>query len=316
MEACKVFDPDHGQEACEFLKQQGYVIFDRVFRGKELQQITSDCDRLMAEERQVPFDPGDGPESPDDAEIEAYLARTYKVNAAELSRVMKRVRHTRARNHATPWPVPAEKVNHNFLHIPLLLDEGRLQRCFNLPAKLSGCDRLFDHPILRYLMGELLGEDCVLSDMAATRIGPQSEPSYWHVDSPFTMVPEPLPAIPMAIAIGWMLDDFTVENGATRVVPGTHLSGRKPSWTYDSVEGELALTAAAGSLAVWFSQTWHRAGTNLTDGPRRAVLGNFICAWIKPFTDFTRSIPAEVVDRYSPRARYLLGWSAFGPARG
>ena len=58
MEACKVFDPDHRGEACEFLKQQGYVIFDRVFRGKELQQITSDCDRLMAEEREVPFDPG------------------------------------------------------------------------------------------------------------------------------------------------------------------------------------------------------------------------------------------------------------------
>ena len=158
-------------------------------------------------------------------------------------------------------------MNHNFLHIPLLLDEGRLQRCFNLPAKLIACDRLFDHPILRQIMGELLGEDYVLSDMAATRIGPQSEPSYWHVDSPFTMVPEPLPTIPMAIAIGWMLDDFTVENGATRVVAGTHLSGKKPPWTYDSVEGEVALTAPAGSLAVWLSQTWHRAGTNLTDSP-------------------------------------------------
>ena len=78
----------------------------------------------------------------------------------------------------------------------------------------------------------------------------------------------------------------------------------------------MALTAPAGSLAIWFSQTWHRAGTNLTDGPRRAVLGNFIRAWIKPFTDYTRSIPDDIVDRYPPHARYLLGWSAFGPARG
>ena len=316
MDAGKVFDPDDSREACEFLKQQGYVIFDRVFRGKELEQIITDCDRLMARERRFPFDPGDGPESPDDAEMEAYLAGTYKVSADELGRVMKRIRHTRALNHDTPWPVSADQVNHNFIHIPLLMDEGRMQRCFNLPAKLIACDRLFDHPIFRRVMGELLGEDYVLSDMAATRIGPQSEPSYWHVDSPFTMVPEPLPTIPMAIGLGWMLDDFTVENGATRVVPGTHLSGRKPPWTYDSVEGEVALTAPAGSLALWLSQTWHRAGTNLTDGPRRAVLGNFIRAWIKPFTDFTRSIPDEVVDRYPPRARYLLGWSAFGPARG
>ena len=34
MEACKVFDPDHGREAFEFLKQQGYVIFDRVFQER------------------------------------------------------------------------------------------------------------------------------------------------------------------------------------------------------------------------------------------------------------------------------------------
>ena len=316
MEASKRFNRNNRQQAGEFLKQQGYVIFEQVLRGEALHRITSDCERLMASEREVPFDPGDGPESPDDAAMEAYLAGTYKVNPAELSRVMKRIRHTRSRNHATPWPVPAEKVNHNFLHIPLLLDEGRLQRCFNLPAKMIGCGRLIEHPILLQLMGELLGEDCVLSDLTATSIGPQSEPSYWHVDSPFTMVPEPLPAIPMAIAFAWMLDDFTVDNGATRVVSGTHLSGKKPPWTYDSIEGEVALTAPAGSLALWFSQTWHRAGTNLTDRPRRAALGNFTCAWIKPFTDFTRSIPAEIMDRYSARARYLLGWSAFGPARG
>jgi len=177
MDVCKVFDPERTQEGCEYLKQQGYVIFDRVFRGKELQQLIADCDRLLAREREYHFDPGDGPESPDDAEIEAYLTRTYKVDAEELGRVMKRIRHTRALNHDTPWPVPAEEVNHNFLHIPLLLDEGRMQRCFNLPAKLIGCDRLFDHPILRQIMGELLGKDCVLSDMAATRIGPHSEPS-------------------------------------------------------------------------------------------------------------------------------------------
>ena len=73
------FTPTTLQNACEFLKQQGYVILDRVFRGKELQQIVTDCDRLMARERELHFDPGDGPESPDDAEMEAYLARTYKV---------------------------------------------------------------------------------------------------------------------------------------------------------------------------------------------------------------------------------------------
>ncbi len=124
------------------------------------------------------------------------------------------------------------------------------------------------------LSGDLLGDDFVISDLIFNSIAPRSGTSYWHIDSPFTMVPEPVPQMPLAIQVGWLMDDFTAENGATLVVLGTHTSGSKPPWSYDALEGEVALTGPAGSLVFWFSQVWHRAGANATDRPRRAILGN------------------------------------------
>ena len=207
-------------------------------------------------------------------------------------------------------------MNHNFLHLAHLLDDDKTQRSYNLPAKVPQCGRLIEDPVLLPLLSEMLKEDFILSDISATSIGPHTEGGYWHVDSPLTMLPEPLPDVVLAVQTVWMLDDFTPDNGATRVVPGSHRTLKKPPWGYDPIAGEIALTAPAGSLALWLSHTWHRVGANVTDRPRRAIIGYFSQAWVKPFSDYTRSVPPEVMERYSPRARYLLGWSAFAPTRG
>ena len=113
----------------------------------------------------------------------------------------------------------------------------------------------------------------------------------------------------------FMLDDFTEENGATRIVPGSHKTRKKPRWEKHGAEhlDEVALTGSAGSLALWLSNTWHRHGPNSTDRPRRAVLAYYCRSWIKPFTDFRTVIPAENVQEYSPLARYLMGFSSNPP---
>lgn len=304
------------QQILSHLHDQGYVVTRGLIDSAELQRISDSYDELMTREREMPFIPVDGPPTATDAEMEAYLAGAYKVSDAELARTMRRIRHTRAENYGTPWPVAAEKVNHSFLHIPLLLNDDRTQRSYNLPAKLENAETLFAHPQVVEVMGQLLDPDFVLADFSGINIGPGTDAAYWHVDAPFTMVPEPLPDIPLAIQVAWMLDDFTAANGATRVVPNTHRTRKKPPWGYDAIEGEIPLTGQAGSLAVWLSQTWHRAGANTTEEPRRALLSNYTRAWIKPFNDHTRSVPPALVERYSPRARYLLGFSAYGPTRG
>jgi hypothetical protein len=307
---------EHRQKALQHLGEQGFAVIESILTDAELREIRQAVEEIMAREREAPFDPGDGPTTQDDAAMEAYLAEAYKVSTAELARIVKRIRHTRAQSHGTPWPVNASQVNHNFMHIPLLLDDDKTQRSYNLPAKLPQCARLMEDPFLLPLLAAMLKEDFILSDISATSVGPHTAGGYWHVDAPLTMLPEPLPDIVLAVQTAWMLDDFTSENGATRVVPGSHRTLKKPAWGYDPMDGEIALTGPAGSLALWLSHTWHRVGANVTDHPRRAIIGYFSQAWVKPFSDYTRSVSSDVIQRYSPRARYLLGWSAFAPTRG
>ena len=304
------------EEVLEHLGEHGFAVIKSLLTDAELRNIRNAVEEIMAGEREAPFEPGDGPATQDDAAMEDYLAQAYKVSDAELKRVMKRIRHTRAQNHGTPWPVNAPQVNHNFMHIPLLLDDDKTQRSYNLPAKLPQCARLMEDPFLLSLLAALLKEDFILSDISATSIGPATGGGYWHVDAPLTMLPEPLPDVVLAVQTVWMLDDFTQENGATKVVPGSHRTLRKPAWGYEPMDGEIALTAPAGSLALWLSHTWHRVGANVTDRPRRAIIGYFTQSWVKPFSDYTRSVPTDVIERYSPESRYLLGWSAFAPKRG
>jgi hypothetical protein len=94
--------------------------------------------------------------------------------------------------------VSASQVNHNFMHVPLLLDDDKTQRIYNLPAKLPQCARLMEDPFLLPLLAAMLKEDFILSDISATSIGPHTDGGYWHVDAPLTMLPEPLPDVVLA----------------------------------------------------------------------------------------------------------------------
>ncbi|MBV9947300.1 MAG: phytanoyl-CoA dioxygenase family protein, partial [Myxococcales bacterium] len=72
-----------------------------------------------------------------------------------------------------------------------------------------------------------------------------------------------------------MLDDFTAENGATRVVPGTHLLvrpiGRALGQPTAHHPAERVVTGRAGSLLVFNGHLWHSGTRNESRGPRRAV---------------------------------------------
>lgn len=315
----KIFNAKNLQlePALDYIQEHGYVVIENMLEKNDVQEIKEATDRIFELERQAPFDPGDGPQLPDDHVLEKYLTKNYDMTDTEHSLLMRRIRYTRKLNHDTPWPVSPTEMNKSFLHTPTLNDQGKSQRIWNLPNKLEQIGDLIEHPIMLPLVRAILGNDCVLSDISVNRIGPNAEDGGpWHIDAPLTQIPEPLPDIPLTVQNAWMLDDFTTENGATRLVPGSHKRRKKPGWGSDHEEGEIIVNAPAGSMAMWLSHTWHRSGPNLTNKPRSAILGYFCRSWVKPFSDYTRSMSDDVIKRYSPTARYLLGWSAFGPQRG
>lgn len=71
------------------------------------------------------------------------------------------------------------------------------------------------------------------------------------------------------VASVWMLDDFDAENGATRIVPGSHLHRRQP----DGVRhpDEVVVTGLAGDVLLFDAHLWHAGGRNVSQRQRRSV---------------------------------------------
>jgi ectoine hydroxylase-related dioxygenase (phytanoyl-CoA dioxygenase family) len=108
----------------------------------------------------------------------------------------------------------------------------------------------------------------------------------------------------------WLLDDMTPDNGATRVVPGSH---GVPSVVSEAVEDRLApypdeayMTAPAGSVGVFNGSAWHSCTRNTSGAPRRLLHCAFIAREHKQQTDQRQYLQPETERRLSPLARYVL----------
>jgi len=110
-----------------------------------------------------------------------------------------------------------------------------------------------------------------------------------------------------------MLDDFTPEKGATLLLPGSHLSGERPSDDEFSRRAVPAL-GEAGQTLVFDSRMWHAAGRNTTDSPRRALTLTFTRPFIKPQFDYCRYLGYSTCEQCPENVKRLLGYYARVPS--
>ncbi len=108
----------------------------------------------------------------------------------------------------------------------------------------------------------------------------------------------------------WLLDDFTESNGATRIIPGSQRSGKSPRDVNPDptqpFEGEILLTAPAGTVVIFNSHTWHGGTLNSSDQPRRAMHSYFTRRDQTQQLDQKAFIRPETYERLSPAARFIL----------
>lgn len=118
---------------------------------------------------------------------------------------------------------------------------------------------------------------------------------------------------PFALNVMWMITDFTIENGATRVVPRSHLSGNVPDATLD--HPEVQIEGTAGSILAWDARTWHGAGLNTSDAPRVGVTTYYCGPMIRQLTNMVYGTRTEVRQQATDDFLALLGfkpWSSYG----
>lgn len=119
-------------------------------------------------------------------------------------------------------------------------------------------------------------------------------------------LPRPHPEVQLASLLA--LVDFTAENGATRVVPGSHQwdRERQPS-AAELVPAEMK----AGSAVVYLGSTIHAGGTNsTTDQWRRGMHISYCVGWLRTEENQYLSTPLDHVRRLPRRAQELLGYAA------
>lgn len=187
--------------------------------------------------------------------------------------------------------------------------ENGADRLADLVNKGVEFDIFYTHPKVLAAVSRVLGADFKLSSLNYRSAKPGAGLQKLHVDWHEAVVAGEFKVCNSI----WLLDDFTRENGATRIVPGTHLQAMLPQ---DELEDptashgeELIIEAPAGSVVVFNSHTWHGGTTNLSPYPRRAV-HSYFCRREQPQqVDQKRYIRQETLDRLPEWAVEILGLS-------
>lgn len=182
-------------------------------------------------------------------------------------------------------------------------------RTTNLTARAPVFRDLIQLPEVVACMSHLLGEDYVLADMGARSPLPGIAAQGLHRDGG-PAVPNPPfnvhDVLPFYAQSMFALVDFTRENGATRLVPGSHATCIAPEDV--TPEQVVDLICEAGTILIYDNRLLHGGGVNRSQEVRYAIQGFCCRRQVKPFCDHTRSIPLELAARESPLMRRLWGF--------
>jgi ectoine hydroxylase-related dioxygenase (phytanoyl-CoA dioxygenase family) len=180
-------------------------------------------------------------------------------------------------------------------------------RVWNLVSKDPLFEDLATHPLVLDYVRALIGWPSRLSTLSGNINYPGAKRCVLHADQ--IWAPEPWPTRgPLGVNFGWCVDDFTVENGGTRLLPGSHRLNRLPRED-ESPDGMIQVEAKAGSLLIFESRLWHQTGENVTaDVARAAIFGFYQKRLYMPAENWILQTNPEVVARASEDLLTLLGF--------
>ena len=186
--------------------------------------------------------------------------------------------------------------------------EGRAtRRVYNLLAHGARYEAIPVHPTVLPVVERVLDRGCLVSSLSSIAIGPGEVAQPIHADD--QLMPLAKPHVPTVCNTMWAITDFTEANGATRVIPASHLADANPDYgaPYDSIPA----TMPKGSVLIWHGSLWHGGGANATDATRIGIAMNYCAGWVRQQENQQLGIPLDTIRRFPPRLRELCGFGVY-----
>jgi ectoine hydroxylase-related dioxygenase (phytanoyl-CoA dioxygenase family) len=188
-----------------------------------------------------------------------------------------------------------------------LFEGTETTRIYNLLVHGALYERIPLHPNILPVAERVLDPGLLVSSLSSIAIGPGETSQPIHSDDQIIGLPKPHP--PIICNTMWAITEFTEENGATRICPGTHLADHSPDPLsyYESIPAEMP----KGSVLVWVGSLWHGGGENKTDKRRVGMAMNYCAGFLRQQENQQLGIPVERARRFPRRLQELIGYSVY-----
>jgi enamine deaminase RidA (YjgF/YER057c/UK114 family) len=187
---------------------------------------------------------------------------------------------------------------------------AKTRRIVGVVAKSRAFGALVAHPMIMAVGDALLLPNCASYQICTTAAlvpDPGSKAQALYREDQLWNLPSPHPVI--EIATMWAISDFTRENGATHLVPGSN------SWWDDRTPREDEIVQAEmtrGSLLLWTDHVLHGAGANRSEAPRFGAGAAYILGWLRQEENQSLAVPPEIARTLPENLPRLVGYQLSG----
>lgn len=184
------------------------------------------------------------------------------------------------------------------------------RRTARLIAKSVACRELAEHPLIVAAASELFQNGCYdfqLASTSAIQIDPGQPAQSLHRDD--NVYPFRHPGPPSVLVVIWAIDAFTHDNGATRVIAGSHLWDDQQKPRDDEAE---SVVMPRGSVLLFDGALYHGGGENRSDRSRLACLFGYGLGWLRQLENQYLAVPPALARTLTPSLQRLVGYRCHG----
>jgi ectoine hydroxylase-related dioxygenase (phytanoyl-CoA dioxygenase family) len=169
------------------------------------------------------------------------------------------------------------------------------------------------HPRVMDVCDAILLEHCInyrIGSLTAIEIYPGEADQRLHTDD--GIYPVRIPGMQLQVSCMWALQDFTQDNGATRVVLGSHRDSNINRYNTVEMQKEDDIAQAVmpkGSALFYLGTTWHGGAANRSDAPRAGLINTYALGWLRQEENQYLNVPREIAEKHSEKIRDLMGYN-------